>query len=189
MKTKVRLFVLFCVIVLLPSKILAQRLKSDDILKKYESYQRPKSKFKLYKKNKIAEHKALKVLPIDTNAVYVSGMFDKYQNDTIYTYFRFFSNGEVFLSHEYISFPTEQEFNDLSYGKWGMYTVKEGELIMEIFVRGFPSVYWYNYAKIESEKLKFYKRIVGKWDKHTEFINFVKEKRQVNLTNFTINWK
>ena len=189
MKSKSRLFILFCVIVLMPSEILAQRVMSDDILEKYESYQRPKSKFKFAKKNKIAELKALTVLPVDTNAVYVSGKFDTYQNDTLYTYYRFFKNGEVFLSHEYKSFPTEQECNDLSYGKWGMYAVKGDELIMEIYVRGFPSIYWYNYAKIEGDKLKFYKRIVGKWDKHTESINFVKEKKQVKLTNFTINWK
>lgn len=183
---KKRLFILFFVAVLLPSEIWAQRVMSDDILEKYESYQRPKSKFKFAKKQNIAVLKALKVLPIDTNAVYVSS---SYQNAPYYRYTRFFSNGEVFVSHEYKNSPTEQECNDLSYGKWGMYSVKDDELIMEIYMRGFPSRYWYNYIKVEGDKLKYYKSIVGRWDKHTESTNFVEEKKQVNLTNFTINWK
>ena len=189
MKSRSGLFILFFVIVLLPSEILAQRVMSDDILEKYESYQRPKKKFKFSKKQSIAELKALTVLPVDTSAIYISSVFFSYQNATYYTYTRFFSNGEVFISHEYKSIPTEQECNDLSYGKWGMYAVKGDELIMEIYVRGFPSHYWYNYIKVEGDKLKYYKRIVGKWNKHTEALNLVEEKMQVKLTNFTIIWK
>lgn len=186
---KKRLFILFFVAVLLPSEIWAQRVLSDDRLEKYYSYQRPKSKFKFAKKQNIAELKALTVLPVDTNAVYVSGSFDSYQNDTLYTYYRFFKNGEVFLSHEYKSSPTEQECNDLSYGKWGMYAVKENDLIIETYAHGFPSRYWYSYIKVESDRLRYYKRVIGRWDKQTEAMNFVKVKKPVHLTNYTINWK
>ncbi len=183
------LFFLFFVITLFPAEILAQRAISDDILKKYYSYQRPKSKFKFAKKQNIAELKALTVLPVDTNEVYVSGVFNSYEKDTFYTYTRFFNNGEVFISHEYKSSPTEQECNDLSYGKWGMYAVKENDLIIETYAHGFPSRYWYSYVKVESDKLRYYKRVIGRWDKQTETMNFVKVKKSVKLTNFTINWK
>ena len=192
MKSKFRLFLLLFVLMVLPVETWGQRVMSDEILKKYESYQHPKIKFKFAKKQYLNQLKELTVFPIDTNAVYVSGRFDTYQNDTLYAYYRFFENGDVFLSHEYKNFPTETECNDLIYGKWGMYAIKGDELIMEMYVRGFPSVYWYNFAKVDEDKLKFYKRIVGKHHKHTESINFVKYKKQVKLINFRIEsemWK
>lgn len=182
MKRKVT--ILLSIILLFPSEILGQRAISDEIYNKYYMYQRPKCKFKFARKKNIEDIKAISILPIDTNSIYISRTL----NESLYIYIRFFSGGEVFISHEYRSMPSEQECNDLSYGIWGMFAVNGNELIIETYVRGFPSKYWYSYLKTEKNKLTYYKCIVGRWNRQTEKMNLVKEKKSVKLTNYTINW-
>jgi len=77
---------------------------------------------------------------VSTHAVYVRKEEDidmkNYKIiDTTYSYmfFRFFENGEVFISFSYLSFPTEYEFNDLRYGKFGRYMIENGFIKIEYY--------------------------------------------------------
>jgi hypothetical protein len=188
---KSKLFLLFFVIVLFPVEILAQRVLTNEELKENDySYQHPKKKFKFAKNKYIARLKTLTPFPIDTNAVYTSSSFNSNIKDTTYYFFRFFGTGEVFISYEYRNMPTEKECNDLTYGNWGMYNFKKGNLITESRVLHDFVAFHYNYAKIDkNNNLRFYKRKLGKWGGSKMVINYTLTKKQVKLTNFTINWK
>jgi hypothetical protein len=182
------LFVTLCLLLPAASESFAQRAMSDDILEKYESYQRPKRKFRFAKKSNINALKAMAELPVDTNSVYISSSFFSHQNVLYYRYTRCFSNGEVFISHTYKTPPSDQECNDLTYGNWGMYSIKGTDVIIEVYVRGFPSRYWYNYAKCEGDKLKYYKWVEGRVLSHTQTVDTEAIKRRVSINSRRIPW-
>lgn len=188
---KSKLFILFFVITLFPAEIWAQRvLTNEDLKEKDYSYQHPKKKFRFDKKKYVRHLKALSPLPVDTTTAYISSSFNSNLKDTTYYFFRFFSTGEVFISYEYKSIPTEKECNDLTYGNWGMYNFKKGDLIIETRVLHDFVAFHYNYAKIDMNgNLRFYKRRLGKWGGSTMSLNYTLIKTSVNLTNYTINWK
>lgn len=64
---------------------------------------------------------------IDTNAIYV----EKFNRD--YSFIRFFSDGRVFESHNLNYFPTNEDINNLGYGRAGYYKIVENELVIETF--------------------------------------------------------
>jgi hypothetical protein len=92
-------------------------------------------------------------LNIDTNLVKVSGVYiTKFEGGMgTYEFIRFFENGRVFLSCGYCSYPTIEELNNLNYGDFGYYIIKDGEVKVEKFssyVR-----YYYHFFDIENLKL------------------------------------
>jgi hypothetical protein len=71
---------------------------------------------------------------IDTNAVYIDYKIKEYSNfddgpDTLYYFERFFKNGQYFQSGYYCSFPTDEEFNDLAYGRRGYYIINNDSIL------------------------------------------------------------
>jgi hypothetical protein len=61
----------------------------------------------------------------------------------------------VFISFAYLSYPSVEEFNDLSYGKYGRYIVKDGEVIVEIYMDKVWGVMCM-FAKPLSKGIQFY---------------------------------
>lgn len=173
----------------------AQRLLSEEELKEKEySYQPPKKRFMFYKaKHRLKTIKNFHLAGIDTNAVYVGIDSLKFQGDTItYGYLRFFSTGEVFISYDYLSFPTEEEFNDLSYGFWEfLKVVNKHEIIMESYVHNTMVHFHYDYMKVLGDTIFFYKYRIGRPIRlgAVEYVNCKFVRHPVNFTNREITWK
>lgn len=60
------------------------------------------------------------------------------------------------MSFAYLSFRTKEEFNDLSYGKFGRYLIKNGEIKVEMYMDKQDGVI-YMYAKPILLGIQFYK--------------------------------
>ena len=80
-------------------------------------------------------------LKIRTDGIYVR----KYAYG--YYFYRFFNNGKVYISCDYLKIPENEETSKIDYGKFSEYMVKDDEVIIETDDRG-------------SGKLSYY-RIVG----------------------------
>ena len=107
----------------------AQRELSEEQKNKYLPHK--KVKYKLSKQAFILNDTSI----VSTNAVFVASEYLCGEKcDTSYTFMRFFNDGRVFISFVYLSYPSAEEFNDLSYGKYGRYIVKEGEVIVEVYM-------------------------------------------------------
>lgn len=84
---------------------------------------RPKGKFKFRKSRFV---RRIDFEKVDTNAVYVTQF-----SDSSFVFLRFFK-GVVFESGPYLSSPTGEELEDLSYGVWRCYTMnKKGLLVIQ----------------------------------------------------------
>ena len=184
-----KLYLITCILAISASNnMLAQRAISDDLYKKYYSYQPPKKKFKF--ENKISDYNNQKdnTHSLDTNVIYLVTYFDSIKNDTFFSYSRFFGNGIFFVSDEYLSFPSEKEINDLSYGSYGFYIIKENELIIETYVHGFPSQFWYTYGRFQDDGIYFYKQTIGKCSPKSFDVNRKAVKTVISPQNFEIIW-
>jgi len=80
-------------------------------------------------------------LKIDTIIAKISGVYiskdsfldlDKKWKDR-FSCIRFFENGKVYKSCSYRSFPTKQDFEDLSYGTYSEYKVQNGRIVIESY--------------------------------------------------------
>lgn len=133
---------LVLIIILFASKVNAQECESCN--------KRTKFKFILLKTKGVNIDTAL----VKTNGVYLSKYFrnnlDKTQQD-IYSFYRFFENGKVYMSCGYCSLPSEREFNELKYGFYGEYRIENNQIIIEYY--GTYVGYHLSYYKIENNKI------------------------------------
>jgi hypothetical protein len=112
----------------------AQRaLKEEDL-----SYNLPKKTTKFELANQLFELKD--TLVISPNAVYVQEMVSReYANYQVisetktYNFIRFFKDGKALVSFDYLSYPTAEQFNDFSYCRPAYYTIKDDQVIVEIY--------------------------------------------------------
>jgi len=102
---------------------------------------------------------------VDTNKIKVDGVYivsypcvqPMKCSDSVYSFYRFFKNGRVFMSNIYCSFPNKEELNDLEYGNYGYYKIDNDNLIVEARNSGGGgSFYYHDYFKIEENNLIFY---------------------------------
>jgi len=114
---------------------MAQRAFTDDQLKK--EFPRKEVKYKLAKMPFELSDTSF----VSINAVYILQLhetewkdYKRVDSTTSYTYMRFFNDGRVYISFAYLSYPTAEEFNDLSYGKYGRYVVKDGKITVEFYM-------------------------------------------------------
>src|SRR6218665_1103160 len=129
----------------------AQRALSEKTINRY-SLPHKKVKYKLSKQPFILNDASI----VPTNAVFVSSEYLCGEKcDTSYVFMRFFNNGRVFVSFSYLSYPSVEEFNDLSYGQYGLYIVKDGEVIVEIYMDKASGVMCM-FAKPLSTGIQFY---------------------------------
>jgi hypothetical protein len=91
---------------------------------------------------------------VKTNGVYLNKYYrinlDKTEQD-IYSFYRFFDNGKIYMSCGYCSLPSEKEFNDLNYGFYGEYRVENNQIIVEYY--GSYVGYYLSYYKTENNKI------------------------------------
>ncbi len=91
-----------------------------------------KAKFKLSKKKFQTQ---IDLSKIDTNAIYIrEEVYGIWQQDRkVYVFLRFFKDA-VFFSGAYLTPPTDEQAEDLSYGTWRCYTFdkRSGNLVIEI---------------------------------------------------------
>jgi hypothetical protein len=112
----------------------AQRAFTDEQLKK--ELPKKEIKYKLSKQAFTLNDTSI----VSSNAVYVLMLeeverknYEVVKRSNSYTFMRFFNDGRVFISFAYLSYPSAEEFNDLSYGKYGRYILKDGEIIIEFY--------------------------------------------------------
>lgn len=98
----------------------------------------PKKTTKFQLGNQLFELKDTSV--ISPNAVYVQEMVSReYANYQVisetktYNFIRFFKDGKALVSFDYLSHPTEEQFNDFSYCRPAYYTIKGDQVIIEIY--------------------------------------------------------
>jgi hypothetical protein len=112
----------------------AQRaLREEDL-----AYNLPKKTTKFELANQLFELKDTSV--ISPNAVYVQEMItQEYANYQVisetkrYNFIRFFKDGKALVSFDYLSYPTAEQFNDFSYCRPAYYTIKDQQVIVEIY--------------------------------------------------------
>jgi hypothetical protein len=112
----------------------AQRAIKEEDMRDYL----PKKTTRFELANQLFELKDTSV--ISPNAVYVQEMISReYANYQVisetkrYNFIRFFKEGKALVSFDYLSYPTEEQFNDLSYCRPAYYTIKDGQVIIEIY--------------------------------------------------------
>lgn len=179
-------------LIFLPEKIVAQRVETDENLKKYFSYQPPKRRFKFFKKKHLEKTiNAFVPSGLDTNAVYLTTDYIEGEKRNEYGYVRFFSNGVVFMSYDYRGKLSEAELNDLSYGRWGAYKIMDAnELIMEIYINESMTHFHYCSAKIAGDVIKLYKVKMGKrLEGAVEKIYFEWKKKPMLFKDYQTRWR
>jgi hypothetical protein len=77
---------------------------------------------------------------ISPNAVYVQETVSReYANYQVisetkrYNFIRFFKDGKALISFDYLSYPTAEQFNDFSYCRPAYYTIKDDQVVVEIY--------------------------------------------------------
>jgi hypothetical protein len=133
---------------------------------------------------------------IDTNAVYIfmnrRYYYDMEKPDTVYYFRRFFKNGQYFLSGDFYTIPSDNECNNIDYGKRGYYTIKDSILTTETFDNPYDG-YYFSYYIIKEEGLLLFKTRRYKWpfffskEKCNTFIPFQQRKRNIKF-NTTATW-
>lgn len=135
----------------------AQRGYSEEQQKKY--IPKKEKKFVLAKKKFTLNDTSI----ISQNAVYINILEEQYRENYrvvkttySYTHMRFFTDGRVFISHPYLSYPSIEEFNDMTYGRWGYYIIKKGKIKIEYYT-GKQHGMMYMFAKPVTTGITFYK--------------------------------
>lgn len=100
---------------------------------------------------------------ISTNAIYIKTSEEEEQENYQVTkrvesfiYLRFFNDGRIFISFPYLSYPNNEEFNDLTYGKFGRYVVKDKEIKIELYMDKEDGM-MYMFANPVANGIQFYK--------------------------------
>lgn len=144
-------FILFSISFLLSVFGYGQPVISWDAQEKMPVYSHSKDrKFKLEKKDFELKDTSF----IDTGSVYLHTVF--VDNDTMYYFVRFFAKGQVFKSDYFITKPTNQECNTITYGKRGYYIVKDSVVIIELYINPYDG-YWLYYGKKYGSSFKYTK--------------------------------
>lgn len=94
---------------------------------------------------------------IETNCVYILEFKVEEDGTQRYSYIRFFNNGRVFSSGDYLSVPTSEQLNDIIYGKRGYYIVNDSIIKIEFYVNGYEK-YSYFYCRAIDDELIFFKK-------------------------------
>jgi len=96
-------------------------------------------------------------LQVDSNKVRFDGVYlNKYKDESgvwTYSYYRFLKDGKVFISCEYCSFPSLQEFKSYEHGRFGEYRIDLFVVKVEKFAP-YPR-YYYAYFHIDGDTLKY----------------------------------
>jgi hypothetical protein len=74
-----------------------------------------------------------------------------------YRFIRFFENGAVFMSFEYLSYPTIEQINDYDYGHFGYYVIEKGKIKGEFYINRQYGVMYLFAKPIENKAIQFYK--------------------------------
>jgi hypothetical protein len=136
----------------------AQRaLKQEDL-----AYNLPSKTTKFELANQLFELKDTSV--ISPNAVYVQEMVSQeYANYQVisetktYNFIRFFKDGKALVSFDYLSYPTAEQFNDFSYCRPAYYTIKDSQVIVEIYQDKVWNVQSMVARRLNNGGLEFYK--------------------------------
>jgi len=124
----------------------SQKIFNDEQIKKYLPKKDPKYK--------LAEDAfcLLDSSVISVNTIYIrTTNSERYENTSYYTYLRFFEDGRVFFSFSYLSFPTQKELNDFSYGKYGRYIIQTDSIItVELYQDKYTGIEFLHAKKIEN---------------------------------------
>lgn len=135
-----------------------------NIVKLPEGGYRPRyPKFKLAKKPYLFQPGDL----IDTNAIYLRKLKGKLinstenineQSDTIYSFWRFFSNGRAF-GNSFNHYPTNIDINDIWSGTIGYYKLENEKIYLELFVPiGGDGGYDMIIGSVRNDTIRFFKR-------------------------------
>lgn len=153
MKSKILFIVSFVVSV---HYCCAQRAFTDEQLKK--EIPKKEVKYKLSKQAFALSDTSI----VSINAVYVLTFeeverknYEVVKRSNSYTFMRFFNDGRVFISFAYLSYPSIEEFNDLSYGKYGRYIAENGEITIEFYMNKQYGV-MFMFAKPITSAIQFY---------------------------------
>jgi len=178
---------LFLIVLMQLTKIFAQRTYPDSLMNK--SVQASKHKYHFSKKKNVKRTKEACINGIiDTSAVYLDIGYSEDFKDTIYAYWRFFSTGEVFFSYAYLSMPTNEQLNDLSYGYFEMYSVRKNKLIIEFWQPLMVGTI-YHFAEIKKDEIRFYKSRIGRlFTNSTKPINYTLKRQSAEFKTHKIDW-
>ena len=107
-------------------------------------------------------YKLEKTSSIDTNKIYlikeINTLPDIFNGDTLFTFYRFFSNGKVYYSNQISDrFPNNEEVNNLKKGLIGYYYIVNDEITTEIFVPFNFGQYKIEQGIIQGDTIIFYK--------------------------------
>jgi hypothetical protein len=136
----------------------AQRaIKEEDM-----AYNLPDKTTKFELANQLFELKDTSV--ISPNAVYVQEMVSReitnYQvisETKRYNFIRFFKDGKALVSFDYLSYPSEEQFNDLNYCRPAYYTIKDDQVIIEIYQDKISNVMNMVARRLDNGGLEFYR--------------------------------
>lgn len=116
-------------------------------------------------------------LHIDTNVVRVDGVyFSEWEITNLekkkvkqYYFIRFFSDGRMYFSCAYCSFPKAAELNDLNYGSYGYYSVKGNDVKIETYAE--YAKYHFEFGLIEGDKFIANGASKRKWKGKLKIVN------------------
>jgi hypothetical protein len=192
MENKSIFFLGLMLILHFPYKVKSQRIEDEETLKTFFSYQPPKKKHRFFKRKFLdSTMKRFGRSGLDTNAVYILKQYFHDEKKTIYSFSRYFSTGEYFSSHGYSSFPTDEQFNDLTYGRWGMFYIDKKNIItVEFYIHENMTHFHYTKSQIEQNGIRCLRYTIGRNIINTYFpCKSFKEKYQVALTDFSTRWR
>lgn len=96
--------------------------------------------------------------------------------DTSYQFYRFFSNGRMYVSYILDHFPTIEEQNNYNLGMIGYYKItNKNEIITEVYVSFDSGKYSIDYGIIKGDSIIF------NYTKSNVFFGLTKEKTNIRL--------
>jgi hypothetical protein len=193
MENKIILFAIISLLFLFPYNVISQRIEDDETLKTFFSYQPPKKRHKFFKREFLdSTINRFRKSGLDTNAVYILKQYFPDEKKTVYSFSRYFATGEYFASHGYSSFPNEEQLNDLTYGRWGMFYIdKRNVITVEFYIHESMTHFHYTKSIVEEKGIRCIKYTIGKNIINTWFpCKYFKEKfRVVGFSDFSTRWR
>lgn len=103
---------------------------------------------------------------IDAGAIYLvkeKNMWpERYKSDTLYWFYRFFQNGQVFNSYQFLEhLPGNSDINNLSTGLIGYFKIIDKQIILEYYAPVNAGDYICMYGEIDNDTITFYKKDSG----------------------------
>ena len=147
----VRRLALLFVLMVFGFALHAQRALTDEQTKRYQ----PPATLEYFLSSQPFELKDSTVISV--SAVYVSKQYLCAEKcDTLYNFMRFYSDGRVFVSFEYKSYPSVDEIKDDQYGKFGRYVVQMNQIKVELYQSRQHGIE-FMHAKPVNDGLRFFK--------------------------------